>query len=192
VSTGFGNPPRNLDPTVGVASPAPPPPVAKPRRHRRWLVHSHEATRPGHVDAVSEINITPLIDVMLVLLIIFMVVTPLTQKGLDIALPQANTQTQQQQQADTNQVVLAIDDTGMSVNKSPIASMEELENRLRDIFQARSDKTVFVRASGKVPYGKVVEAMDIAKAAGVERIGIISQKMIEEAGGTPEGGAPQQ
>jgi biopolymer transport protein TolR len=191
VSTGFGNPPRNLDPTVGVT--APPGPVAAPpkaRRHRRWLIHSHEATRPGHVDAVSEINITPLIDVMLVLLIIFMVVTPLTQKGLDIALPQANTQTQQQQQADTNQVVLAIDDTGMSVNKSPVASMEELENRLRDIFQARSDKTVFVRASGKVPYGKVVEAMDIAKAAGVERIGIISQKMIEEAGGTPEGGAP--
>jgi len=194
VSTGFGNPPRNLDPTVGVA--APPGPVAappKPRRHRRWLVHSHEATRPGHVDAVSEINITPLIDVMLVLLIIFMVVTPLAQKGLDIALPQSNTQQQQQQQPDiSNQVVLAIDDTGMSVNKSPIASMEELENRLRDIFQARSDKTMFVRASGKVPYGKVVEAMDIAKGAGVERIGIISQKMIEEAGGTPEGGAPQQ
>jgi hypothetical protein len=57
-------------------------------RHRRWIVHTHEATQPSHTDAKSDINITPLIDVMLVLLIIFMVVTPLTQKGLDIALPQ--------------------------------------------------------------------------------------------------------
>jgi biopolymer transport protein TolR len=193
LSTGYGNPPRNLEPSVGTSTP--PLTVQQPGqrpRHRRWLLHSHEATRPGHVDAVSDINITPLIDVMLVLLIIFMVVTPLAQKGLDIALPQANTQQQAEQKSTGDQVVLALDESGMSVNKSPVASMEELENRLRDIFQARSDKTMFVRASGKIPYGKVVEAMDIAKGAGVERIGIISQKMIEEAGGTPEGGAPPQ
>ncbi len=76
----------------------------------------------------------------------------------------------------------------MTVNRNPV-SMEELESKLRDIFQARSDKTIFVRASGTVPYGKVVQAMDIAKGAGVERIGIISDKMIEEAGGVV-GGQP--
>ncbi len=59
--------------------------------------------------------------------------------------------------------------------------MEELDTRLRDVFQTRSDKTIFVRASGRIEYGKVVEAMDVAKGAGVERIGIISESMLEEA-----------
>ena len=83
--------------------------------------------------------------------------------------------------------MLGLDETGMTVNKSPVGTIDELGTRLRDIFQTRTDKTMFVRASGKVLYGKVVEAMDIAKGAGVERIGIISEKMIEDAGGVVEG-----
>jgi biopolymer transport protein ExbD/biopolymer transport protein TolR len=160
----------------------------KAPKHRKWILHSHEATRPAGSTAKSDINITPLIDVMLVLLIIFMVVTPLAQKGLDIALPQPPPPgSPPPDPSKTNQVVLGIEDSPsgpiISVNKSPVATMDELENRLKDIFQARSDKTIFVRASGKVPYGKVVEAMDAAKGAGVDRIGIISEKMVEEAGG---------
>jgi biopolymer transport protein TolR len=183
---GFGNPPRNFEPPVKAPAPQP------VKRHRRWIVHSHEATQPKHTEAVSDINITPLIDVMLVLLIIFMVVTPLAQRGLDIALPQPDTNATPQQNVQSNQVVLGLEEspTGpiLTVNKSPIATMDELEQRLRDIFQTRSDKTIFVRASGPVLYGKVVEAMDAAKAAGVERIGIISESMVEQAGG---GGAGQ-
>ena len=191
MGAGYGNPPKMFEPPAGGAGGARPP----VKRQRRWIIHSHEATQPKHSDSMSDINITPLIDVMLVLLIIFMVVTPLTQKGMDIALPQATpNQPEQQKQPDTNQVVLGLDETGMTVNKSPVGTMEELATRLRDIFQTRSDKTIFVRASGKVLYGRVVEAMDIAKGAGVERIGIISEKMITDAGGVleapPEGAPP--
>ena len=158
----------------------------KAKPHRRWVVHSHEATQPVVASAKSDINITPLIDVLLVLLIIFMVVTPLAQKGLDIALPQANPNRAVTPDTGTT-VVLGLEQapTGpiYTVNKSAIGSLEELDNRLKDIFQTRSDKTLFVRATGDVPYGRVVQAMDVAKGAGVERIGIISESMLEAAGG---------
>ena len=159
-------------------------------RKKKHVLQSHDAFRPAHSDAVSDINITPLIDVMLVLLIIFMVVTPLAQRGLDIALPQSAPPNAEQAKPDTNQVVLGLEENGTFVNRSLVSSLEELENRLKDIFQARSDKTIFVKASGKIPYGKVVQAMDIARGAGVERIGIISEKMVEQAGGVAEGGLP--
>jgi biopolymer transport protein TolR len=185
------NPPSQPAPPYDVV------PKPKAGRHRRWIVHSHEATQPGHTDSMSDINITPLIDVMLVLLIIFMVVTPTAQKGLDIALPQASPpQPLNAPPPPSNQVVLGIEDSAsgavITVNKSPVANLEELDQRLKDIFQTKSDKTIFVKASGKIPYGKVVEAMDIARGAGVERIGIISEKMIEQAGGVAEGGAGGQ
>jgi biopolymer transport protein ExbD len=189
---------KNPNPPFAPAPPydVVPSPEVRPR-HRKWVVHSHEATKPAHSDSMSEINITPLIDVMLVLLIIFMVVTPLAQKGLDIALPQASPpQPLNAPPPPSNQVVLGIEDSPsgavITVNKSPVANLDELDQRLKDIFQTKSDKTIFVKASGKIPYGKVVEAMDIARGAGVERIGIISEKMIEQSGGVAEGGTSGQ
>ena len=101
---GYGNPPDMFEPPTGAGD------GRSRHKKRRWIVHSHEATQPEHADAMSDINITPLIDVMLVLLIIFMVVTPLAQKGLDIALPQATpNQPGHAQPQHSNQVVLGLE-----------------------------------------------------------------------------------
>jgi len=150
------------------------------RRRRRE--HAHHATAPAAKGAMAEINVTPFIDVLLVLLIIFMVVTPLAQKGLDISLPQPPPPNQPETKTPPNTVVLSLEEGAITVNKNPVA-LEELGSRLRDIYQARSDKTMFVKATGTVLYGKVVQAMDIARGSGVERIGIISEQMVEQAGG---------
>ena len=163
----------------------------KRTRRRRWVEDEAHAAHIGSSGAMGEINVTPMIDVLLVLLIIFMVVTPLAQKGLDISLPQPPPPNQPEQKSPSNQVVLSLEEGAMTINKNPVG-LPELSTRLRDIFQARSDKTMFVKADGTVLYGRVVQAMDIARGAGVERIGIISESMIEQAtdGGGPVGAQP--
>ncbi len=158
----------------------------KRTRRRKWEEDEAHAAHVASGGAMSEINITPFIDVLLVLLIIFMVVTPLAQKGLDISLPQPPPPNQPETSQRRNQVVLSLEEGAITINKNPVG-LPELASRLRDIYQARSDKTMFVQAMGTVPYGRVVTAMDIARGAGVERIGIISESMVEQAGGVTPG-----
>ena len=134
----------------------------------------------GNSKFVSEINVTPFVDVMLVLLIIFMVATPMMSQGLDVDLPQTKQVEVLPTEAD-HMVLTVRKDGKIFLDEYGVDNMEDLEGYLQRLVKEKN-KSLFLQADKEVPYGSVVEVMGHIKAVGIEKLGVMAEQ--------PEGAAP--
>jgi biopolymer transport protein TolR len=133
--------------------------------------------------AIAEMNVVPLIDILLVLLIIFMVITPLTPKGLDTLVPQPNPNQQKNEELENKTVVVQVlmegNKVGLKINQED-ANWNTLQPRLEEIFKERADKIAFVKGDNDVLFQEVARAIDVMRSAGIDKVGLITAKL--EAG----------
>jgi biopolymer transport protein ExbD len=126
--------------------------------------------------AMANINITPYIDILLVLLIIFMVITPIRQMDLDVKVPQSS-ESDTPSAPDPSVIVVSVSETAQIAINGTEQTLSRLGDELQKIYSERSNKNMFISASPKLPYGDVVRVIDIAKGAGVGDIGLVTQEI---------------
>lgn len=134
-------------------------------------------TSGDHNRLMSDINVTPFVDVMLVLLIIFMVTAPMMMQGVDVSLPKT---TSEPLPSEKDHIVITIDSNNRIYINDYHVTLDFLKEKLIKIFQGRSDREVYLRADKEIPYGVVVRVMSEIKGAGIERLGMVTEPIIDE------------
>jgi len=134
------------------------------------------AMEQGKSPLMSDINVTPLVDVMLVLLIIFMVTAPMMMQGINVSLPKT---TSKPLPAEKEHLIITVDRSQQIYINDYKVALEGLQTKLKKIYEGRSDEKVYLRADKGVPYGVVVRVMSEVKNAGVEKLGMVTEPLKE-------------
>jgi biopolymer transport protein ExbD len=144
------------------------------------------AIKVGGGGTVSEINVTPMVDIMLVLLIIFMVITPMLQHETPVDMAKAQNPREMADAEKEDAVVIAITRDGKTFMKNSAVTQDELTVKVRDMISSKIDKTVYIKSDSRAKYGDVVKTVDNVRAAGVESLGLLTEKLEKkEAPGAP-------
>jgi biopolymer transport protein ExbD/biopolymer transport protein TolR len=145
----------------------------------------------GAAPPVSDINVTPMVDVMLVMLIIFMVITPMLSKGVSVDLVKTKNPIPMQAADKSDAIVIAVTRDGKTYLSTTQMAAADLPPKVKDLLINRLDKTVFVRADSRARYERVVEVVDNLRAAGVDQLGLLTEQILDTTKPNPSGGAAQ-
>jgi biopolymer transport protein ExbD len=144
------------------------------------------AIKVGGQGTVSEINVTPMVDIMLVLLIIFMVITPMLQKGTSVDMAKAQNPREMADAEKEDAVLIAITRDGKTFISNAAVTQDEITVKVRDMISGKIDKTVYIKSDARAKYGDVVKRVDKVRAAGVVSLGLLTEKLEKkEAPGAP-------
>jgi len=147
---------------------------------KKESVIKHHAAAP-----INDINVTPMVDVMLVMLIIFMVITPMLSKGVTVDLVKTRNPIPMQAADKSDAIVCAVTHDGKTYLGTTQVPAEDLPPKVKDLLSNRVDKTVFIRADARAKYERVVDVVDNLRAAGVDNLGLITEQIQEKMVGTP-------
>jgi biopolymer transport protein ExbD/biopolymer transport protein TolR len=143
----------------------------------------------GAAPPVSDINVTPMVDVMLVMLIIFMVITPMLSKGVSVDLVKTKNPIPMQAADKSDAILVAVTRDGKTYLNTTQMVPSDLPSKVKDLLLNRLDKTVFVKADSRARYEKVVEVVDNLRAAGVDQLGLLTEQILDTTKPNPSGGA---
>jgi biopolymer transport protein ExbD len=136
------------------------------------------ATGGGKTGAIADINVTPMVDIMLVLLIIFMVVTPLLQKNVSVDLAKTRNPREMREADRDDAIVVGVTrDSKIYVGSDQIAVKDNLGPKVKDMLAAKVDKTVYIKSDRRARYGDVVDVVDIVRATGVDTLGLLTTRV---------------
>jgi len=163
-------------------------PAAAESRENEMPVNIEDIKKHKAPPPVADINVTPMVDVMLVLLIIFMVITPMLSKGISVDMVKTRNPIAMQAADKSDAIMCAITRDGKTFLGTTQTPPEDLPPKVKDLLTNRLDKTVFVRADSRAKYERVVEVVDNLRAAGVDQLGLLTEQIQEK--GTPQPVAP--